>query len=137
MNATVTDSFAALPAWSVPSGIKQLEEPPHVTLAKFIHGCSSDEATRTAATTALVLSFWQLQGRTLTSEVPSLLLVNAGEAEEDPVDALAKELVYDANENKPRMQTEGPFMYAPIDQAPHSMLSITAFANSSAGVLPS
>ena len=84
MNTSASDPFAELPAWTPPAEFLQLKEPAHQALAKFVHGCSDDEATRTAATTALVLSLWQLLGRKLTSEVPTLLLVRPEQAEEGP-----------------------------------------------------
>ena len=98
-----------------------LDEPPHRVIADFIHGCSADDSVRTAATTALVLSFWQARGTKLTAEVPSLLLVPPGQPGDDPVDALAKGLVYDKRENKPRLQKKGPFMGIPVEKAPRVM----------------
>jgi hypothetical protein len=123
MIATVNDYFAGLPAWTPPSQLTQLSEPPHKALARFIHGCSPDPAIRTAATTALVLSFWQLRGINLATRVPSLLLVRPEEAGNDPIDSLVKELVYNEEDNKPRVQKAGVFMYGSIDLARRVMAS--------------
>lgn len=119
---TATEApFVNLPGWKPPESLMKLAEPAHKVLAGFIHGCATDETTRTAATTALVLGLWQLQGRRLTPEVPSLLLVNAGEAKADPIDELIRHLIYNEGENQPRMQTQGPFMGAPLEMAPKTM----------------
>ena len=117
MIATANDIFAGLPAWTPPSQLTQLTEPPHQALARFIHGCSPDPAIRTASTTALVLSFWQLRGINLATRVPSLLLVQPEEAGNDPIDSLVKELVYNEEDNKPRVQKTGTFMHGSIDLA--------------------
>ncbi len=54
--------------------------------AEFLYTCSQAPATRTMAATMVALTFWQMGGRTVTPVPPSLLLVNAGEAEADPLD---------------------------------------------------
>ena len=113
--------FMKLPGWTPPESLMKLAEPAHKVLAGFIHGCATDEATCTAATTALVLSFWQLQGRRLTTQAPSLLLVNAGEANADPIDEFIRPLVYNERENQPEIQTQGPFMGAPLEMTPETM----------------
>jgi hypothetical protein len=113
--------FPNLPPWHPPEELLKLELPTPKLLAEFIHGCSPDSATRTAATTALVLSLWQLAGRAMTPHVPSMLLLSAGEAATDPIDDLVQGLVYDEENDKPRVQTEGPFTCAGIDLAPTAM----------------
>ena len=108
-------------SWQAPEQLLALDQPAHEVLADFIHGCSPDPATRTVATTALVLSLWQLRGHAFTPEVPSLLLLHAGESADDPIDKLVRDLVYDAAENKPRVQKKGAFMNVSVDRAPTAM----------------
>lgn len=111
-----------LGSWQAPEKLRAFEKPGHEAFADFIHKCSPDPATRTVATTALVLSFWQLKGRTLTeTEVPSMLLVNAGESASDSIDDFVRDLVYDEEKNRPQVQREGPCMGMPIDRAPRMM----------------
>ncbi len=121
MTGSKLTPFPNLGSWQAPEELLALNKPMHEVLADFIHGCSPDPDTRTVATTALLLSLWQLQGRALTPEVPSMLLLQAGEPTDDPIDQFIRGLVYDAAENKPRIQTKGPFMGAPIDLAPTAM----------------
>ena len=66
-----------------------MTEPRHRVLAEFMGGCSPDPATRTIATTALVLSLWQVAGWRMTHRPPSLLLLNATESTPDPIDRMA------------------------------------------------
>ena len=56
-------------------------------LTDFLNANSSDPATRTMVATTLVLIFWQTGGRAVTPQLPSTLLINAGGAETDPLDA--------------------------------------------------
>lgn len=48
---------------------------------------NANPASRTLAATTLVLTLWQMGGRTITPRIPSLLLIDAGEAQTDPLDA--------------------------------------------------
>ena len=66
-------------------GVKRIKLPPVPALAEWVHGCSSDSATRTVAVTTLVLSCCQLAGDGLTHRMPSFLLVSP----EDPDGQLA------------------------------------------------
>jgi len=96
----------------------------HEALADFVGRRYPDPDTRTAAITALVLSLWQLRGQALTPDVPSLILVHAGEeGAVDPIDGFARGLVYREEENRPRVQTSGPFTGGPIALAPAAMRS--------------
>ncbi|MEY3895910.1 MAG: hypothetical protein RLZZ214_1430 [Verrucomicrobiota bacterium] len=56
-------------------------------LTNLLNANSSDPATHTMLVTSLVLTLWQMGGRAVTSRLPSLLLINAGGAEIDPLDA--------------------------------------------------
>ena len=67
--------------------LTEFAAPRHRELAEFLQGCSADASTRTIATTALVLTLWQMAGRHMTSRLPSMLLVNSSEAPTDPIDA--------------------------------------------------
>jgi hypothetical protein len=66
--------------------LEELSEPAHQVLSKLIRNCSPDPATRTATAAALVLTLWQQRADVLTQHVPSLILLNAGEAVPDPID---------------------------------------------------
>ena len=124
MKATARDPFASSSSnWVPPENLIKLAEPAHQVIAEFIHGCSTDEATRTAATTAFVMSVWQLQGIRITESVPSLLLVNAGKDEEDPIDGVIRGLVHNPKDNEPRVQTAGPFAGGSIELAKRAMRS--------------
>ncbi|MEK6254192.1 MAG: hypothetical protein N2B05_05815, partial [Gemmatimonadales bacterium] len=72
------------------------------------------------------MSLWQLKGHALTPHIPSLLLINAGEATDDPIDGFTSGLVYSEEENRPRVQTDGPFTCAPVDLAPKAMRNALA-----------
>lgn len=90
-------------------------------LAEFVHECSPDPVERCVATAALVLSLWQLRGRKLTPHVPSLLLVRPEGQDPDPLDEWVRDFVYDEEENKPSVQTSGPFVHGPVELAPKAM----------------
>lgn len=113
--------FSPHNAGPLPDKLKELEQPMHEVLAGFIHGCSPEPATRTAATAALVLSLWQLGGRALTPQSPSMLLLRPEGSGPDPLDEFVRTLIDDERKNEPRVQKEGPFMYRPIDHAPKAM----------------
>ena len=79
-------AFDNLPTRLDLSRLEQMSEPAHEVLSDMIHSCSPDPNTCTIVAASLVLSLWQLRGRTLSEHVPSLILLNAGEAAPDPVD---------------------------------------------------
>ncbi len=66
---------------------------PMADLGSFMHGCSEDPVTRVMATTALVLSLCQTAGPAMIAQPPGFLLVNAGEAPSDPIDAVMKNMI--------------------------------------------
>jgi hypothetical protein len=105
----------------LPEKLKELEQPMHEVLAGFVHGCSPDPATRTAATAALVLGLWQLGGKALTPQIPSMLLLRPEGTGPDPIDEFVRTLVDDERNNEPRVQKEGLFMHRPIEVAPRAM----------------
>ena len=105
----------------IPDRLRKIGEPKHAVLAGFIHGCSPDPATRTMATTALVFSLWQLAGRRMSPRPPSMILLNAGEAAPDPIDALVGSLVDDGERNEPRMHLEAEFMGGSVELPPRAM----------------
>jgi len=78
-------------------------------LTDFLHGCSSDSATRTTAAATLALTVWQRMGRSSTPVLPSMLLVNAGAAEADPLDALANALATGLDRKEPQKVGTGAF----------------------------
>jgi hypothetical protein len=78
-------------------------------LTDFLHGCSSDSSTRTTAAATLALTLWQRMGRTSTPVLPSMLLVNAGAAAADPLDALANTLATGMDDKEPQTVGTGAF----------------------------
>ena len=88
-------AFDNLPNTLNMSRLEQLSRPAHKVLSDLIARCSSDSNTCAITATALVLILWQLRGRTLTEHVPSLILLNAGEAAPDPIDDFIRSFVQD------------------------------------------
>lgn len=117
----IANPFSLEQAGPLPATLKELDRPMHEVLGEFIHGCSPDPATRTAATAALVLSLGQLGGRALTPQIPSMLLLRPEGSGPDPIDEFVRTLIDDERHNEPRVQKEGPFMQRPIDHAPKVM----------------
>jgi hypothetical protein len=78
-------------------------------LSDFLHACSPDSLTRTMAATTLAHTLWQRMGRNSTPVLPSILLVNAGAAEADPLDALANTLATGMDDKEPQKIGTGAF----------------------------
>ena len=78
-------------------------------LADFLHACSPDSSTRTMAAATLALTLWQRMGRSSTPVLPSMLLVNAGAAAADPLDALANTLATGMDSKEPQKVGTGAF----------------------------
>ncbi len=78
-------------------------------LTDFVHGCSPDSSTRTTAAAMLALTLWQRMRRTATPALPSMLLVNAGDAEIDPLDAFANALATGLDRKEPQAVNTGAF----------------------------
>jgi hypothetical protein len=104
--------LGALPNTLDMARLKSLGEPTHEVLSDLVHGCSPAPGTQTITAAALVFSLWQLRGRALTEHVPSMLLLDAGEAAPDPVDELSRSLVHDEGANRPK--TDNNLPNAPI-----------------------
>lgn len=83
------------------SRLETLSEPLYQVLSRLIHEGATDPETRTILATALVLSTWQLGGRGISRNVPSMLLLNAAEEPQDPIDAFAREYVHPDDDNRP------------------------------------
>ena len=86
MNVTPFPILDQMPSTLDKTLLEELGEPAHQVLSKLIQNCSPDPATRTATAAALVLTLWQQRADTLSEHVPSLILLNAGEAVPDPID---------------------------------------------------
>jgi hypothetical protein len=86
MNVTPFTRLDQMPSPLDKSLLEELSEPAHQVLSKLIQNCSPDPATRTATAAALVLTLWQQRADILSEHVPSLILLNAGEAVRDPID---------------------------------------------------
>jgi len=63
-------------------------------VASFINGAAPDENGRCMAAALFTLSMWQIAPQPFTATVPSVLLVNAGDAQCDPLDVFAEEFVF-------------------------------------------
>ena len=110
-----------MPAWTPPGNLLQMLEPQHRVLAEFTHGCSPDPATRTIATTALVLSLWQVAGRRMTHRPPSMLLLNAAESTPDPIDRAADTITSYRGRKGPAEKGAGQFVGGTPSQADTAM----------------
>lgn len=90
-------------------------------LENFLHHCSEDRATRTMAVTMYVLTHWQLAGRSLTPQVPSMLLVNGG-TKRDPIDYCAMDWSDGCNSRIPSESGSGPIFVGTYEGARPDML---------------
>jgi hypothetical protein len=107
------------PKWD---GLQDLRKPALPALAEFLHGCSKDPATRTTAVTLLVTSLWQLTGRCMTAQMPSVVVVvNAHELVPDATDLLTSMMVSNPQDSGPQVQKDGYFMHGTPEQAPRAM----------------
>ena len=102
----------------------ELAAPQHRVLAEFMRSCGPDTSTRTIATTALVLTLWQMAGRHMTSQLPSMLLLNASDAT-DPIDAFIGEHATGGGSG-PQTHTGGAFAHAPPELAHTAMINADA-----------
>ena len=98
-----------------------MTEPRHRVLAEFMGGCSPDPATRTIATTALVLSLWQVAGWRMTHRPPSMLLLNATESTPDPIDRMADTIASYRGRKGPAEKGVGQLVGATPSQADTAM----------------
>jgi hypothetical protein len=99
-------------------GLKKLNQPALPVLADFVHGCSKDPATRTAAVTLLVTSLCQLTGRSMTARMPSTIVVNAHDLVPDATNLLASRMVANPHGSGPQVYKQGFFMSGTPKQAP-------------------
>lgn len=91
-------------------------------LADFVHGCAPDSATRTMAAATLALSLWQRMGRSSTPVLPSVLLINAGAAAADPLDALTNTLATGLDRKEPQTVNTGAFATGTPEMAQTAMV---------------
>ena len=66
---------------------------PSTDFARFIRECSGDEITRSMAVTATVLALAQMGGRQMIQRPPGFVLIDAGGAANDPIDAVTGKLI--------------------------------------------
>jgi len=109
-----------LPAWEPTGNLSKMLEPRHRVLAEFMGGCSPDPATRTIATTALVLSLWQVAGWRMTHRPPSMLLL-ATESTPDPIDRMADTIASYRGRKGPAEKGVGQLVGATPSQADTAM----------------
>lgn len=96
-----TNPFDTPPSTLDLSRLERGGAPKHEVLSELIHRSSSEPAISSTATAALVLSLWQLRGKALSEHVPSMILLNAGEAAPDPVDDFISAFVHDQKATRP------------------------------------
>lgn len=118
---SMSTALNTLPAWTPPDNLLKMNEPRHRVLAEFMGGCSPDPATRTIATTALVLSLWQVAGWRMTHRPPSMLLLNATESTPDPIDRMADTIASYRGRKGPAEKGVGQLVGATPSQADTAM----------------
>ncbi len=98
--------MSADPAYAT---LAAIAEPRTPLLADFLHNSSPDPSVRTMAAAMFALTLWQTTGRAMTPVPPWMLLVNAGEAEPDPLDAFADCRVIGTGGREPPEDGSGQF----------------------------
>jgi hypothetical protein len=94
------------------------EGTPAHAVASFLYGATSDENGRCMAAAMLTLSLWQsTPGPPTLSNMPSAILVNAGDATSDPLDGFAEEFVFRIREHEQSLLDDSNILnrYAPGD----------------------
>ena len=81
-----------------------LANTPAHAVASFITAAAPGANERTMATAMLTLSLWQMSNGPLTATVPSVLLVNAGDAKSDPIDGFMEDFVFHLNRLEERLR---------------------------------
>lgn len=102
-------------------GLKKFNEPAMQVLAKFVHCCSTDSATRTLSVTQFVTSQWQLAGRSMSPQMPSTIVINGHDLVPDVTDLLASKIVSNSASSGPGVHREGLFMNGSPEDAPRAM----------------
>ena len=100
-------TFGSLPNTLDTSMLERASEPMHRVLSDLIADCSTEPGTSTMATAGLVLSLWQMRGVEMSEHVPSLIVLNAGEAAPEPVDDFLRGFVHDEEANSPGKRGQG------------------------------
>ncbi|BDS05352.1 hypothetical protein NT6N_03920 [Oceaniferula spumae] len=106
---------------TTPTAYEQLTEPVYKVLDDFMLNCSDDPETREAMASAMTVSYWQMAARGLTAQLPSMILVNAGGAEDPVLDAIRKLCNYQKDE-RTDIRGSGRFAGGTPAQAPAAML---------------
>jgi len=94
---------------------------PLKALADLVHNHPDDSASRTVATTTLLLSLWQLAGRGMTNQAPSLVMINTHGEGSSSMDALASSLVSPQVDTGPQLYKDGSFAQGTPEMAPNAM----------------
>lgn len=92
-------------------------------LAEFLHSCSPDPSTRTMAAAVFALTHWQMVGRAMTRELPWMLLINAGGADTDPLDAFADDCSTGLGRKGPSESGRGMYTGGTPQKARATMIS--------------
>ena len=105
---------------------EDLWAPPHKVLDEFMRNCSQDSDTRSAMATALIISFWQLASREISSHLPSIILINAGNKEHDPLIDCLRKIEENTKDHEPKDEDaeigQNLFAGGTPRQAPGSMV---------------
>ena len=98
-----------------------MREPALPALAEFVHGCSKDPATRTAAVSLFVINLCQLAGRRMMARLPSAIVVDAHDLSPAPLDRLSGWLFGPQKYSGPQVHKEGLFRHGTPEMAPTAM----------------
>ena len=91
-------------------------------LGHFLHHCSPDPSTRTMAAAMYAITHWQIVGKAMTHALPSMLLVNVGGADNDPLDAFADYHATGLGNKIPLEHGQGTFVGGTAKHAKNAML---------------
>lgn len=106
------------PTWKRLEELNELFLP---VMGNFVHACSEDPNERTLAVTSLVTSLCQLCGRRMMRRMPSTLIVNAYDLENDPIDMLAGLLIPPTSEPVSGYSRHPGFLGGTAKDAPWAM----------------
>ena len=91
-------------------------------LADYLHDCSPDPDTRTMVAAMFAITHWQVAGTATGSRPPWLLMVNAADAENDPLDAAARGFADGLGRMEPLEKGTGQLLGATPEQAVSRMI---------------
>jgi hypothetical protein len=100
---------------------EMLQEPVETELAKFMAECSDDPETRDTMVSTLVLSLWQMGARGNKVQLPSMILINAGGEDDDPLLSAVHKISQRTKDELEGIRSSGHFAGGTPDKAPDAM----------------